>query len=416
MHQFWYKGKRLYCEDVPVAAIAREVGTPFYLYSQATLERHFTVFDRAFEAVPHLICYAVKANSTLAILALFRRLGGGFDIVSGGELRRVLRAGGDPRKIVFSGVGKSADELDLALRQDILQFNVESAAELDLLDARAGALRRKARISLRVNPDVDASTHPYIATGLRQHKFGVPMELALALYRRARGRRHLQVTGIGFHIGSQITRLDPFIDALTRLKELVLSLRRSGVEIRHLDLGGGLGITYNDEVPPQPDEYGRAILGLVHDLDCTLLLEPGRVIVGNAGILVSRVLLTKENRGKNFVVVDAAMNDLIRPSLYGSYHAIQPENMRRRGSWTADVVGPICESGDFLARDREMPVVKAGDLVAIMSAGAYGSVLASNYNSRPRAPEIMVKGERFKVIRKRQTPQDMMRGEALTPL
>src|SRR5262245_39118711 len=240
MHHFWYKGKRLYCEDVPVADIAREVGTPFYLYSQATLERHFTVFDRAFEAVPHLVCYSVKANSTLALLALFRRLGGGFDIVSGGELRRVLRAGGNPRKIVFSGVGKGADEIDLALREDILQFNVESAAELDLLDARARALRRKARISLRVNPDVDASTHPYIATGLRQHKFGVPMEQAVGLYRRARRLRHLKVTGIGFHIGSQITRLDPFVDALTRLKELVLSLRESGVEIRHVDLGGGL--------------------------------------------------------------------------------------------------------------------------------------------------------------------------------
>ena len=416
MRHFWYRGNRLYCEDVPVAEIARKLGTPLYLYSQAALEHNFTVFDRAFQAVPHLVCYSVKANSNLAILALFRRLGGGFDIVSGGELRRVLKAGGDPRKIVFTGVGKEAEEIDLALGRDIFQFNVESAAELGLVEARARALGRVARISLRINPDVDPRTHHYVATGLREHKFGVPMEEAPALYRRARRCRHFEVTGIGFHIGSQITRLEPFVDALARLKELVVSLRDAGLALRHLDLGGGLGITYNDEVPPQPDDYGKAILQAVHDLDCTLLLEPGRVIVGNAGILVTRVLLTKQNRSKTFVVVDAAMNDLIRPSLYGSYHAIQPETLRRRERRTVDVVGPICESGDFLAKDREMPVLRAGELLAVMSAGAYGFVLASNYNSRPRLAEVLVKGKRFKLIRRRETAADLMRGEALTPL
>jgi diaminopimelate decarboxylase len=416
MHYFWYKKDRLHCEDVAVADIARRVGTPFYLYSQATLERHFRVFDAAFQDLPHLTCYAVKANSNLAILGLFRRMGSGFDIVSGGELVRALRAGGDPRKIVFSGVGKDVAEIDLALGHDILQFNVESAAELAILEARARAAGRIARISLRVNPDVDPKTHPYIATGLRQNKFGVPAEAAPALYRRASRSPHLKVTGIGFHIGSQITRLEPFVDALNRLVEIVAGLRRRKIAIEHLDLGGGLGITYNDEVPPHPDAYGRAIHDVAKGLGCTLLLEPGRVLVGNAGILVTRVLLTKQNGDRNFVVVDAAMNDLIRPSLYGSYHGIQPERITRRGRWTADVVGPVCESGDFLARDREIPVVRAGDLLAVMSAGAYGFVLSSNYNARPRVPEVLVKGKRTKVIRKRESPADLMRGESLTPL
>ncbi len=416
MHHFWYNKNKLYCEDIPVADIARQVGTPFYLYSQSTLERHYKTFDMAFGGVPHLTCYAVKANSNLAILSLFRRMGSGFDIVSGGELLRALKAGGDPRKIIFSGVGKTPEEIDLALQHDILQFNVESAAELRMIEARARARRKSARISLRVNPNVDPKTHPYIATGLRQHKFGVPIESALELYRRANRSDRLKVTGIGFHIGSQITRVEPFIDALNRLKEIVSELREDGIGIQYLDLGGGLGITYNDEVPPHPDDYGKAVLDVVKDMDCTLLLEPGRVIVGNAGILVTRVLLTKQSEGKNFVIVDAAMNDLIRPSLYGSYHGIQPETLSGKSRWTADVVGPICESGDFLARDRDMPRVKARDLLAVMSAGAYGFVLSSNYNSRPRIPEVLVSGKRLKVIRKRETFLNLIRSESANPL
>ena len=412
VHYFHYKKNKLYCEDVSIAALARQVGTPFYLYSQATLERHFTVFDRAFSGIPHLICYSVKASSNLAILKLFRKMGAGFDIVSGGELMRALKAGGAPRKIVFSGVGKSEDEIDLGLQRDILQFNVESETELQILEARARALKKVARISFRVNPDVDPKTHPYISTGLSQHKFGIPIEAAPALYRKARRSPYLSITGIGYHIGSQITQVDPFVDALTRLKRMVVNLKSSGTTIRHLDLGGGLGITYNDEVPPHPDDYGKIVVDLVKDLDCTVLLEPGRVLVGNAGILVTRVLLTKRNRDKNFIVIDAAMNDLVRPSLYGSYHGIQPETLTRRARWIADVVGPICESGDFLARARQMPVVKRGELLAIMSAGAYGFVLASNYNSRPRIPEVMVKGTTVKVIRKRESFKDLIRGES----
>ncbi len=416
MHHFWYNKNKLYCEDVPVAEIARKVGTPFYLYSQSTLERHFKTFDLAFGLLPHLTCYAVKANSNLAILSLFRRLGAGFDIVSGGELLRALRAGADPQKIVFSGVGKTEDEIDLALNTGILQFNVESPAELAIIDARAAAAGKPARIALRVNPNVDPKTHPYIATGLREHKFGVAIESAPELYRKASRSPHLKITGIGFHIGSQITRVEPFVEALSRLKGMVTTLRDGGVQIEYLDLGGGLGITYNDEVPPHPDDYGKAVLELVRDMGCTVLLEPGRVIVGNAGILVTRVLLTKKNGGKTFVIVDAGMNDLMRPSLYGSYHAIQPETLRGRGRCNADIVGPICESGDFLARDRDMPVVRARDLLAIMSSGAYGFALSSNYNSRPRVPEVLVRGKRMKVIRKREVFKDLVRGEALNPL
>ncbi len=416
MHYFGYKKNKLYCEDLPVEEIARKVGTPFYLYSQTTLERHFKVFDAAFSAVPHLTCYAVKANSNLSILSLFRKMGAGFDIVSGGELLRVLKAGGDPKRTVFSGVGKSEQEIDLALKHGILQFNVESEAELKIIEQRARALGKTARVALRVNPDVDPKTHPYISTGMRQNKFGISMGNAPELYRIASRSRHLRVTGIGFHIGSQITRIEPFVDALERLKKVVASLRAEGVKILHLDLGGGLGITYNDEVPPHPDDYGKALLTAVKDMDTTVLLEPGRVIVGNAGILVTRVILTKQNEGKNFVVVDSGMSELLRPSLYGSYHAIQPVTLAQRDHWTADVVGPICESGDFLARDRDMPVVRSGELLAVMSSGAYGFVLSSNYNSRPRIPEILVRGKRMKVIRKRETFTDLIKGESLHAL
>lgn len=416
MHYFKYRRNRLWCEDVPVAEVARKAGTPVYVYSQSTLERHFRVFDGAFRGVPHLTCYAVKANSNLAILRLFRNLGAGFDIVSAGELSRVLAIGADPSRIVFSGVGKTVGEIDLALHSDILQFNVESAAELLILESRARAAGKKARLSLRVNPDVDPLTHPYISTGLRENKFGIAMDDVPPLCRRAKRSKHLVVAGVGFHIGSQITRVDPFLDALNRLKGLVLGLRSLRLDVRHLDLGGGLGITYNDEVPPHPDVYGKALSEAAADLGCKVLLEPGRVLVGNAGILVTRVILTKRNGGKHFVVVDAGMNDLMRPSLYGSYHKIQPATVYRRGERTVDVVGPVCESGDFLARDREMPEVRAGELLAVMSAGAYGMVLASNYNSRARPAEVLVKGSRLKIIRRRESFDDLIRGESTRPL
>ncbi len=414
--RFHYRGKSLYCEGVQLAALARQVKTPFYVYSQAELEQQFRSFDSAFDDTPHLVCYAVKANPNLSILSLFQRLGAGFDIVSGGELMRALRVRSDPRKIVFSGVGKTTDEIDLALHSGILQFNVESEAELGVLEARAAAAGKTAPVAIRVNPDVDAKTHPYIATGRAENKFGVSAHSVLPLCRRASRSRHLLLTGIGSHIGSQIVSTAPFVQAAKRLAELVETLRASGIELRFLDLGGGLGITYGDESPPGPAEYAGAIKRFVKGLGCTVILEPGRAMVGNAGILVTGVLLSKKGRARNFVVVDAAMNDLIRPSLYGAYHRIQPVILRNRRTWKADVVGPVCETGDFLARDRVVPRVSAGDLLAVMSAGAYGFALASNYNSRPRAAEILVRGDRFKIIRKRETFRDLIRGESAEPL
>lgn len=416
VESFRHKNRQLFCEGVPVAEIARKIGTPFYLYSQTAMTRQFRDFDQSFESLPHLTCYAVKANSNLAVLSLFRTLGAGFDVVSKGEMLRAFAAGSDPRKIVFSGVGKSDDEIDLGLRRGILQFNIESAAELQMVEARAQAMGKVADIALRVNPDVDSLTHPYISTGAREHKFGIAIGSALALYRHARRSRHLRIKGIGCHIGSQITSIEPFLVALKRLKELYLQLRSEGIALRCLDLGGGLGIVYSDERPPHPHEYAREVAAIARDLDCTLILEPGRVIVGNAGILVTRVTLTKVNSGKNFVVVDAGMGDLLRPSLYGSYHNIQAVALTRRSSWTADVVGPICESGDFFARGRKMPIAKAGELLAVMSAGAYGFTLSSNYNSRLRAAEVLVRGNRIKVIRQRERFRDLIRGEALKPL
>ncbi len=395
-----------------LTALAKKVGTPFYLYSQTGLEDRFRSFENAFDNVPHLICYAVKANSNLSILSLFGSLGAGFDIVSGGELMRVLRTRADPGKIVFSGVGKTEDEIDRALRHGILQFNVESEAELDMLESRAVHARKIAPIAVRVNPDVNPGTHPYVATGLAESKFGVPLASVISLYRRASRSRYLHITGIGFHIGSQITSTAPFVRAARRLVELVQALRASRIEVRYLDLGGGLGISYGDEQPPGPGEYASAIKALVKDLRCTLILEPGRALVGNAGILVTRVLLSKRGRARNFVITDAAMNDLIRPSLYGSYHRIVPLTLRGRRSCKVDVVGPVCETGDFLARDRVLPRVCKGDLLAVMSAGAYGFALSSNYNSRPRASEVLVRGDEYRIIRTRETFRDLIRGES----
>ena len=413
MHHFQYKGNELYCEGVAVERIAREVGTPFYLYSNATLEHHFKVFDEVFSDVPHITCYAVKANSNIAILDIFGRLGGGADIVSGGELFRALRAGMSPDKIVYSGVGKKIDEIDFALKSDILMFNVESSQELRVIDDRAGALGKKARIAIRVNPDVDPKTHPYISTGLKKSKFGIDIKKALDEYRHARELKNIEIAGVDCHIGSQITQIEPFRDAIKKIKELVLTMKSEGLEIKYLDLGGGLGIPYNAKEPPHPFDYGKTLMEEVRDLGSTLILEPGRVIVGNAGILVTKVLYTKEGEEKSFVIVDAGMNDLIRPSIYGSFHFIQPVKKEERKDVMVDVVGPICESGDFLASARQMPEARPGELLAVMSAGAYGFAMASNYNSRPRVAEVLVQGDQYHVIRKREGYEDLIRMEKI---
>ncbi|MEK6725590.1 MAG: diaminopimelate decarboxylase [Deltaproteobacteria bacterium] len=413
MHHFQYKGNDLYCEDMAIEKIAKEVGTPFYLYSRETLEHHFKVFDKAFSDVPHIICYAVKANSNIAILDIFGRLGGGADIVSGGELFRALRAGMSPDKIVYSGVGKKIEEIDFALKSDILMFNIESSQELEVINQRAEKLGKKARISIRINPDVDPKTHPYISTGLKKSKFGIDIKKALNEYIRARELKNIEVVGVDCHIGSQITEIGPFKDAVGKIRELVVTLTSEGFAIRYLDLGGGLGIPYHAEEPPQPIEYARAIIDEVKDLGCTLILEPGRLLVGNAGILVIKVLYTKEGEEKSFVIVDAGMNDLIRPSIYGSFHFIQPVKKEERKDAMVDVVGPVCESGDFLAKERQMPEARQGELLAVMSGGAYGFAMASNYNSRPRVAEVLVQGDRYHIIRKRETFEDLIRLEEI---
>ncbi len=414
MHHFNYKNGHLHCEEVSVASIAEAVGTPFYLYSHATLSRHFETFDRAFSKVSHLVCFALKANSNAAVLRLFARMGGGADIVSGGELYRALRAGVPPERIVYSGVGKTEDEIGYALRKGILMFNIESTQELEAINQAAARMKRKARIALRVNPDVDPKTHPYVSTGLKENKFGIDIGQALEEYRSARALSHVDIVGVSCHIGSQITEVSPFVDALAKVRDLVSVLQGEGIPIRYLDLGGGLGIKYDQEEPPVPSEYAEAIMEGMRGLDATLILEPGRVVVGNAGILVSRILYTKANHDKTFYIVDAGMNDLARPGLYGSYHDIRPV-VRSNGGETAmvDVVGPICESGDFLAKRRELPVLAPGELIAVMSAGAYGFSMSSNYNSRPRVAEVMAKDGEFFVIRRRETYQTLVRGEEI---
>lgn len=413
MDHFEYRNGRLHAEDVPVVDIAAAVGTPCYIYSRATIERHWHAFDRAFGDHPHLICYAVKANSNLAVLNVLARLGSGFDIVSVGELERVLAAGGDPRKIVFSGVGKRRDELERALAVGIHCFNVESETELTLLEQVAAARSRRAPVSLRINPDVDANTHPYISTGLKQNKFGIDVERALAVYLRAAVSPHLEVVGVDCHIGSQLIRVAPFVDALERVLALVTRLEGQGIRIRHLDLGGGLGIRYRDEEPPLPADHAAALMEHLRGTPYEILIEPGRAIVGNAGILVTQVELLKRGEDKNFAVVDAAMNDLLRPALYSAWQAIIPVTPRAGGEPRRyDVVGPICETGDFLGRDRELRI-EPGDLLAVRSAGAYGFSMSSNYNSRPRAAEIMVDGDRFQVVRRRETVVELFAGEAV---
>jgi diaminopimelate decarboxylase len=415
MHHFHYQDNQMYCEDVSVATIAEEVGTPFYLYSHATLRHHFLTFETAFEGIDHLVCFSAKANSNRAVLKLFADLGGGVDIVSGGELYRGLQAGIAPSKIVFSGVGKREDEIIYGLESGILMFNVESIEELELMDRCASRLNKKAPVSLRVNPDVDPKTHPYISTGLKKNKFGLHKDAVVDAYRDAVGRAHVDVIGISCHIGSQITEVGPFVDALVRIKELIGTLESIGIAVSYLDLGGGLGITYDRESPPHPSEYGKAVVETVGDLAITLILEPGRVIVGNAGILVTRVLYNKQGDGKDFVIVDSAMNDLARPSLYNAYHAIVPVFKTQAPTIVADVVGPICESGDFLAKDRKILQVHSGDLLAVMSAGAYGYTMSSNYNSRPRAAEVMVKKDAFHVVKTRESYEDLVAGESIPP-
>jgi len=418
MNHFEYRNGEMFAEGVPVKRIAKEVGTPAYVYSLATLKRHFQVFDRAFSAVPHIVCFSVKANSNIALLRAFAKEGGGFDIVSGGELFRALRAGADPKKIVFSGVGKKKDEIEYALKSGILMFNVESEDEMVTLNEIAGGIGKKAPISLRINPDVDPQTHPYISTGMKKAKFGVDIKRSLENYKKAVSMPNLEVVGVDCHIGSQLTSLSPFVDALARVREyldrvLVGSLKKEGVQIRYLDLGGGLGISYKDERPPHPEEYARAIIQGLEGLDVTLILEPGRVIVGNAGILITEVQYIKETDEKKFVIVDGGMNDLIRPALYGSYQAIQPVVEKNSEKIVADVVGPICESGDFFAKDREIARPRRGDLLAVMSAGAYGFTMASNYNSHPKPPEVLVDGDQYYVIRTRETMDDLIRGETI---
>lgn len=417
MHYFHYEKDELFCEEVPLRKICQQVGTPVFVYSRATLERHFQVFRAPFLSVDHVICYSMKACSNLAILRVFANLGGGLDIVSGGELYRALKAGIDPAKIVYSGVGKTAAEMDSALSANIMLFNVESEEELVVLDKRARSAGKKARVALRVNPDVDPKTHPKISTGLRKNKFGIDSSVAIDLYRRARDMRGVDPVGVDCHIGSQLTELSPFLEAADKLVEMIRGLRADGIEIKYLDVGGGLGIPYDREEPPTPAEYGEAVIDRVKDLGVTLILEPGRLLVGNAGVMATRVLYRKKGPVKSFVIVDAAMNDLIRPTLYEAHHSIWSVDKREPGDTvgtvTADLVGPICETGDFLAQAREIGAVEQGDLLAIMSAGAYGFSMASNYNSRPRAAEVLVDGNHYDIIRERETYEDLLRGERI---
>ncbi len=415
MEPFVYRDDHLFAEGVDLADLAAAVGTPFYCYSHAHLSRQAEGFDGAFGDLPHLTCFSVKACSNLAILALMARRGLGFDIVSGGELARCLAAGAEPTKIVYSGVGKTAAEMRQALEAGIRCFNVESSGELDLLDLVAGKLGVRAPVALRVNPDVDPQTHPYISTGLKENKFGISHREAVAEYQRAAAMANIEVVGVDCHIGSQLTTVQPFLDALDRVLALVARLAEQGVAVRNLDLGGGLGIRYQAESPPTPTEYAHALAERLAPTGLPLILEPGRVLVGNGGCFVTRVLYTKGNEGKRFVIVDGGMNDLIRPALYGAYQEIRPvEAHRSRPNRLVDVVGPICETGDFLARSRELGVVRPGELLAVMSAGAYGFSMASTYNTRPRVAEVMVQGDRYHIIRERETVASLMAGEHIS--
>jgi diaminopimelate decarboxylase len=411
MNLFNFRSGELYAEDVPVKKLAEEYGTPLYVYSYNTLLRHFKAYSNAYGSFPHIICFAVKANPNTAILRLFAKNGGGADIVSGGELHAALKAGISPGKIVYAGVGKTTAEIQFALKSKILMFNVESENELREIDRVAGIMKMKAPVALRINPDIDPGTHPYITTGMKKHKFGIPIEDALEYYRFASRLGNISVIGVHKHIGSQITKVAPFVDALNRLLILIDQLNEQGVQLKYLDIGGGLGISYKDEEPPVPKDLAKNLLPLLDGRKLTLLMEPGRSIVGNAGILVTKTLYLKKGVEKEFIIVDAGMNDLIRPSLYDAYHNIVPVMKNRRNTILADIVGPICESGDFLARGRELKAMKQGEYLAVMSAGAYGFSMSSNYNSRPRAAEVLVKGTQHFLIRKREAYSDLVRNE-----
>jgi len=410
MHFFEYDRGRLSCEGVPVEQIAREVGTPVYIYSEAAMRRQVQLFRESFKQVPHLICYAVKANSNLSVIRRLAQWGAGFEVVSGGELFRVLRAGGSSDKVVFDGPGKTVEEIRYALESDILFFNVESAAEADLICKAARDTGKRARISLRTNPDVDPGTHPYISTGMREHKFGIALDEAEELYLNLRERPEIEIVGVTCHIGSQITQLEPYREAIQSLRAFAERLRQQGIQLRYLDFGGGLGIAYDGEEPPSAACYADLVIDATKNLGLTLILEPGRVIVGNAGALITRVTFIKDQGTKRFVIVDAGMNDLMRPALYGSHHQVWSVH-QKKSTQVADLVGPICESSDFIARNRELPAFEPGDLAAVMSAGAYGFSLSSNYNSRPRVPEVLVSGNTYEVIRRRETYEDLIRLE-----
>lgn len=416
MDYFSRRQQRLFCEDVALDDIAARYGTPCFVYSRATIERHWHAFDQAFASVDHLVCYAVKANSNLAVLNLLARLGSGFDIVSAGELERVLAAGGEASKVVFSGVGKRREEIEFALQQGVYCINVESRSELARIQHVAQAMGLTAPVSLRVNPDVDARTHPYISTGLKENKFGIDFSAAMDAYRDARAMANIDIKGIDCHIGSQLTDTAPFADATKRVVELIQALATAGIAISHIDIGGGLGVSYRDESPPLPDDYARAVLQALSPVSgIKVLLEPGRAIVANAGVLVTKVEYLKHSPHKNFAIVDAAMNDLMRPALYGAWQDIVPVNvMRDAEAKCYDVVGPVCETGDFLGKDRLLALTE-GDLLAVRSSGAYGASMSSNYNSRPRAAEVMVDGDRVYLVRERETVTDLMRGEKPLP-
>jgi diaminopimelate decarboxylase len=413
MNHFQYKADELYAEDVAIKDIVAKVGSPVYIYSHATLERHFKAFDGAFADMPHTICYSLKANSNQSVLKTFFNLGGGVDIVSGGELFRALRAGVDPKKVVYSGVGKKDEEIEYALNTNILMFNVESEQELTRIGEIASRMGKKAGIAIRVNPDVDPGTHPYITTGLKNAKFGITIDRAMEEYTRAATLPGIDIIGIDMHIGSQLTKVNPFVDSIEKLKLMIAKLRSQGIDLTYFDCGGGLGIQYNAEEPPLPADYGKEIVAATRDLGMHLIFEPGRNLVGNAGILVSRCLFTKARDEKNFIMIDAGMNDLARPALYDSYHGVQPVRKDQDGMVVADIVGPICESGDFLVKGREVPMFRQGDLMAFMSAGAYGFAMSSSYNSRPRVAEVMVKGGAFEVVRERETVEELVKGEKI---
>ena len=414
MHDFHYKGDELFCEEVSIRNIVEQVGTPCYIYSHQAIHRQFHDFDDAFKDIPHIVAYAMKANSNIGVLRILAKEGSGADIVSGGELFRTLKAGIPSNKIVFAGVGKSSEEIRYALESDILMFNVESSGEVQQINEVAKTKGIRARVALRINPDIDPQTHPYISTGLKKSKFGIAADHALKEFELASQLSHVEVVGVHCHIGSQLTQVTPFIDAIKKILSLIKTLQSQDVKIRYMNIGGGLGITYSDETPPHPNELAAAITPLLQTASCQIIMEPGRSIVGNAGILVTKVLYNKEGANKQFVIVDAAMNDLLRPSLYEAHHDIQPVLKNESAPVrTVDVVGPICESGDFLAKDRKMPQPQSGDLLAVMSAGAYGFTMASNYNSRPKTPEVLVKDKQTMVIRERETYEDLIRGESI---